>query len=305
MTPAVSPIEIIDLHPIRPSHSGVDVSVSNIAFAKGRRTAVIGPNGCGKTTLLEAALGLRPDYYRHVQIFGNPVKGADRFGYSDIGFAGQRHTYTDGITAKDIIKLHNKHMRKVDDVDLFDISSFEKQNFTKLSSGQRRRILLRTALDHRPPLAILDEPEAGLDELGTEHLIGEIAKRHNDELTTIIATHTANTLASCDDIIVMEKGKIRFHSTLSDLINQEVGSTTIEISPPVDMNIDNFIKDLKISLIDAIKFTVTREKRIIISGKDDLKFAFQDGPLKGYKDLAILRSTNPRDVLFSICGDVV
>jgi ABC-type Mn2+/Zn2+ transport system ATPase subunit len=94
MTPAVSPIEIIDLKPIRPSHSGVDVSVTNIAFAKGRRTAVIGPNGCGKTTLLEAALGLRPDYYRHVQIFGNHVKGADRFGYSDIGFAGQRHTYS-------------------------------------------------------------------------------------------------------------------------------------------------------------------------------------------------------------------
>ncbi len=160
-------------------------------------------------------------------------------------------------------------------------------------------ILSRT----RVLLVILDEPEAGLDEFGVDRFISEVSKRCNHELTTISATHNADVLSVCDDVIVMDSGKIRFHGTFRDLIDKEIGSTTIEISTPLNMNLSAWVENLRFSLSSALKITVTRDKRLLICGKEDLKLSLQDGPLSAHKALAILRPTVARDVLLSVCGD--
>jgi zinc transport system ATP-binding protein len=163
----------------------------------GQIAMVIGPNGCGKTTLLRSILGLVPISGR-VEIFGRPVKDA----YRMIGYVPQYLSFdaTLPLTAREVLRMpvlclpRASRRTSVDwAIETFQLKSFLTQAVGTLSGGQLKRLLLARALMYDSRLLLLDEPEAGVDAGGTQtlyQLLEQLVREH--QLTALVISHELN-----------------------------------------------------------------------------------------------------------------
>jgi zinc transport system ATP-binding protein len=171
----------------------------NFAIAEGEFAAIIGPNGGGKTTMLELILGLLDPQTGSVSIFGRkPVTARNRIGYMP------QHPRLDPqfpVTVGDVVLLarlsggwqiggYRQSDREaaasaLDSVGLIDLRD---RPFSDLSGGQRQRLLIARALASDPELLLLDEPTANLDPSIQDGLY-ELLHRLNETLTVVVVSH--------------------------------------------------------------------------------------------------------------------
>ena len=188
----------------------------------GETVAVVGPNGCGKTTLVS----LIPRFF-------DPVSGAVRLDGIDlrevrlrdlrrqIGLVTQETLLFDD-TVYNNIRYGSPHADRADVIRAAEQAHAHRfieeklpQGYdtcvgprgSLLSGGQRQRIALARAILRDPPLLILDEATSQID-LESEQLIQKVLERFIRQRTTIIITHRLGTLALADRIVVMDAGRI-------------------------------------------------------------------------------------------------
>lgn len=195
-----------------------------LTFQKGECIALIGPNGCGKTTLIKSILGMvLPD---SGSIVFNGKSILKEFQYREnIGYMPQIGRYPDNMTIGQIIEMIKKirNSDKVLDEDLVKAFQLEKM-FSKqmrtLSGGTTQKVSATLAFLFNPDVLILDEPTAGLDPLASEILKEKIIKEKQNGKLILITSHL---LSELDDmitqIVFMQEGKVHFHKTISDLLN--------------------------------------------------------------------------------------
>ena len=195
-----------------------------LTFQKGECIALIGPNGCGKTTLIKSILGMvLPD---SGSIVFNGKSILKEFQYREnIGYMPQIGRYPDNMTIGQIIEMIKK-IRNSDEVldeDLVKAFQLEKM-FSKqmrtLSGGTTQKVSATLAFLFNPDVLILDEPTAGLDPLASEILKEKIIKEKQNGKLILITSHL---LSELDDmitqIVFMQEGKVHFHKTISDLLD--------------------------------------------------------------------------------------
>lgn len=195
-----------------------------LTFQKGECIALIGPNGCGKTTLIKSILGMvLPD---SGSIVFNGKSILKEFQYREnIGYMPQIGRYPDNMTIGQIIEMIKKirNSDKVLDEDLVKAFQLEKM-FSKqmrtLSGGTTQKVSATLAFLFNPDVLILDEPTAGLDPLASEILKEKIIEEKQNGKLILITSHL---LSELDDmitqIVFMQEGKVHFHKTISDLLN--------------------------------------------------------------------------------------
>ena len=154
----------------------VALSDFDLIVPRGRFFGLLGPNGAGKTTLISAVCNLIRITSGEVLVFGEPAESlaARRW----VGLSEQDVNLDRFLTVEETLIYHGGYFgfptdeageRADEMIDAFDLRAKRDVRTTKLSGGQRRRLLLARALMHRPRLVILDEPTAGVDfELRTE-----------------------------------------------------------------------------------------------------------------------------------------
>ncbi|MGI9438174.1 MAG: ABC transporter ATP-binding protein [Parvibaculales bacterium] len=178
-------------------------------FERGSFTALVGPSGCGKSSLLRLLAGLEKP-------FNGSVTDIQQ---SDIGFVFQDPTLlawrnvADNITLPLKIEGHTQKevdARRDEALSLVGLSEFAEALPRQLSGGMKMRVSLARALAKRPPVLLMDEPFAALDELTRFRLDDELrAIWQQQNCTIIFVTHSVTEAAYlAERALVMQAGKV-------------------------------------------------------------------------------------------------
>ncbi|HPW98481.1 MAG TPA: ABC transporter ATP-binding protein [Flavobacterium sp.] len=197
----------------------------NLTCNKGECIALIGPNGCGKTTLIKAILGMvLPD---NGTIKFNEQNIKNEYLYRNkIGYMPQIGRYPDTMTIGNIIEMIKKIRNSNDALDEDLIKAFELEKmFDKqmrtLSGGTTQKVSATLAFLFNPEVLILDEPTAGLDPLASELLKEKIIKEKEKGKLILITSHLLSELDDLiTEIIFMQEGKVHFHTKVADLLKE-------------------------------------------------------------------------------------
>jgi len=180
--------------------------LKNISFTinRGDYIAVVGPNGGGKSTLINTILGLNKDYQGKISLFGEDLQQFDS--WSKIGFLPQRVVEVDSkfpITVYETVKLgrmknfkkfwrdNSKDIKIVDKImKSLKILDLKDRLIGELSGGQKQRVMIARSLVSEPELLFLDEPNTGVD-IETQREFYSILKdlNKNRGLTIVFITH--------------------------------------------------------------------------------------------------------------------
>ena len=194
----------------------------DLTCSKQECIALIGPNGCGKTTLIKSILGMViPDKgsinFNEKTIFG-------QYHYREkIGYMPQIGRYPDNMTIAQIIdmikKLRNQNTPLDEDLyHAFELESMQDKQMRTLSGGTTQKVSAVLAFLFNPDVLILDEPTAGLDPLASEILKEKIIREKEKGKLILITSHLLSELDDLvTEIVFMNEGSVRFHKKIEQL----------------------------------------------------------------------------------------
>ncbi len=191
----------------------------------GECIALIGPNGCGKTTLIKCILGMVLPSKGDILFEGKSIQ--HQFMYrSKIGYMPQIGRYPDNMTIGQIIAMM-KEIRKEEkmlDEDLYiqyGLSKLLHKKMRTLSGGTIQKVSATLAFMFNPSVLILDEPTAGLDPIASEILKEKIIEEKKKGKLFLITSHL---LSELDDLVTqlifMQDGNVLFHKSIPELLEE-------------------------------------------------------------------------------------
>lgn len=200
--------------------------LNNVSFKSnaGQCIALIGPNGCGKTTFIKCILGMVVPDSGSMSIFGKDIAGGWEY-RNTIGYMPQVGRYPENMKIGQVIEmLTDIRQSKTTDDDLinaFDLKQLYNKRMRTLSGGTMQKVSASIAFLFQPQILILDEPTAGLDPVASEVLKEKVlAEKKNGKLILI----TSHILSELDElvshILYMQDGSIMLYKTLSEIKEQ-------------------------------------------------------------------------------------
>ena len=205
----------------------------DLRIERGACVALVGHNGSGKTTIIEAILGIRTPKKLSGSMLGIEFsqwrsKPALR---RRLGVLLQNTALPGDMYVFDVVTLHRELYGRAAPwiVDALGIAALDKKRYKSLSRGERQRVDLMLALAHEPDIAFLDEPYTGLDRQFAE-ASGEVIARLSGTSTIVMACHSAEELALSDRVAWMQRGKLRMWAGADYLRQTLLGDFRLAVS---------------------------------------------------------------------------
>ncbi|HRG57924.1 MAG TPA: gliding motility-associated ABC transporter ATP-binding subunit GldA [Bacteroidia bacterium] len=261
-------IEVLNITKEYGSQKALDAV--SFSVGQGSITGFLGPNGAGKSTMMKILTCFIPQNSGIAKICGFDVYENSYEVKQQVGYLPEHNPLYLDMYVKEYLsfaagvhKLKNVDKRVAQMVEITGLTLEQKKKIGALSKGYRQRVGLAQALIHDPKVLILDEPTTGLDpnqlvEIRT--LIKELGK----EKTVLFSTHILQEVkAVCDNIIIINKGKIVANSDAKTMQSDDKNQTTLileldkEIDPSKLKNIDGIITVQKSS---DLKWKITFNK---------------------------------------------
>ncbi len=217
-----------------PNSGEAVLSNINVVIPRGAAFALVGESGAGKTTLIDAMLGLLQITGGSIRVDGIDIFSDTRAWQQNIGYIPQFIYLTDdtlkrnvgfGLTDEDIDEEKFRQVIHAARLDELIGSLPDKENTiigergVRLSGGQRQRIGIARALYNNPQLLIMDEGTSALDNITEKYVIDAIEHLKGDR-TIIMIAHRLTTVKNCDVICLMEKGRITDMGTYDELLKR-------------------------------------------------------------------------------------
>ncbi|MFZ9519001.1 MAG: ABC transporter ATP-binding protein [Silvanigrellaceae bacterium] len=209
------------------------LAVDDVSFSvgKGECFGLLGPNGAGKTTTIEMMEGVTPATSGEVLLANQPLT---RSLQHRIGIQFQSTSLQDFLTVRECLELFAALYENPRDIgELIKLCSLEEfldRDNRKLSGGQRQRLMLALALINDPEIVFLDEPTTGLDPQARRNLWSLVEKIKAEGKSIVLTTHyMEEAYVLCDQIAIMDKGKIIARGAPKTLLKQYFEGQYIEI----------------------------------------------------------------------------
>jgi ABC-type bacteriocin/lantibiotic exporter with double-glycine peptidase domain len=200
----------------------------SLKIKAGERIALVGPSGCGKSTVLSLVSGLYEPWEGEVLFDGKPRKAIDRMTFvNSVSVVNQDVTLFEGTIADNVkmwdesiedfsmvvacnnAQIHHEIMERPGAYQ--GIVAERGKNF---SGGQRQRIEIATALAKEPTILLMDEGTSALDPATEAKVMQHL---YHEGMTMIMIAHRLETIAQCEQIYVVEHGRITQHGTHDEL----------------------------------------------------------------------------------------
>jgi len=223
---------ILEIKDLKKEYPGVK-AVDGISFSvkKGTCFGLLGPNGAGKTTAIEIIEGITASDGGSILYKNRPI-GRDF--HKETGIQFQATALQDFLTVKETLQLFHKLYPNPSNFDEIveecSLKNLLSRDNRKLSGGQRQRLLVAIALVNQPELLFMDEPTTGLDPQARRNFWNMVEKIKLRNTTLILTTHymeEADFL--CDEIAIMDKGKIIAYGEPKQLIAQHFKEVVLEL----------------------------------------------------------------------------
>ena len=196
--------------------------------AAGESVALLGGNGCGKSTTIRIVLGLQAPTSGSASVFGGPP--GRREARAMTGYVPEEARRLPALSGRELVDLFARlqgvspraeRLRRVDDAlarcGLAPAAAVRR--VATYSRGMTRRVALAAAWVGRPRLLVLDEPTSGLDPFGTEEILGLLAEHRRDGGSILLSTHDRVTaVGACDRAVVIGRGRTLAEGPLSQLL---------------------------------------------------------------------------------------
>ena len=207
---------------------GIDIKIK-----KGEFVAVLGHNGCGKSTLAKHLNGLLLPVSGSVYVGGMNTKEEDKYWEirQKVGMVFQNPdnqivatvVEEDVAFAPENLGISSSEIRKRVDDALKAVDMYEYRNHAPhlLSGGQKQRVAIAGAIAMRPQCIVFDEPTAMLDPKGRSEIINTIEKLRKEEgITMVLITHYMDEAVRADRVIVMDDGKVLMDDVPKNIFSQ-------------------------------------------------------------------------------------
>jgi cobalt/nickel transport system ATP-binding protein len=260
-----------------PALAGLDLRIE-----KGRRLAILGVNGSGKTSLLLHLNGTLRPQSGEVMLEGVPI------GYSRAQLAALRRRV--GLVLQDAddqlfaasveqdvsfgplnLGLDEAEARKrVDEaLQALRIADIADRPTHMLSFGQKKRAAIAGAVAMRPEILLLDEPTAGLDQHGVEGLLDALQKLHASGTTLVFTTHDVDlAYAFADDVALFEGGKVIREGPAVDVLADDSAMARAQLRQPFVLSIGLAARSS--GLLDAMApLPRTRDEALALIGRTE------------------------------------
>ena len=220
---------------------GKFVAVDNIDLhvPRGAMFGFVGPNGAGKTTTLRIIAGIMRPTAGRIWLGGDDVVADPMAAKARLGFIPDRPFLYEKLTGAEFLRfvagLYRQDgevvEKRIDELlDVFELSQWKHELIESYSHGMRQKLIISSALIHRPECIVVDEPMVGLDPKAAR-LLKDIFRQFVDRGGTVLmSTHTLEVAqAMCDRIAIIQTGKIVAQGTMAELREQTAaGDASLE-----------------------------------------------------------------------------
>ncbi|PAX53878.1 energy-coupling factor ABC transporter ATP-binding protein [Brunnivagina elsteri] len=219
----------------------------NLKIPKHKKSALIGQNGCGKTTFFLLANALYKPQQGNILWQGKAIKYDSRSLQrlrQQVGlvFQDPEQQLVAATVEEDIsyglcnLGIPNTEIaQRIEAILLeFGLTELAQKPVHHLSLGQKKRVSIADVMVLEPELILLDEPTAYLDRLHTRNLINTLNKIHNSGTTILMATHDFDLVYRWADwVFVMDNGKLIIEGTPKDIFNQQKLLADLQLDAPL------------------------------------------------------------------------
>lgn len=218
------------------------ISDINLTVKEGDVFGFIGPNGAGKSTTIRTLLGLISPTSGSAHIFGQNCSKSNTKILKDIGYLPSEIWFYKGMNVGEVIKLsadlHRKECSQEAQLLCERLKLDTKRKVDELSLGNRKKVGIVCAMQHKPKLYILDEPTSGLDPLIQQEFWTLLKERNKEGSTIFLSSHILSEVQKqCKNAAIIREGKIIVSDTvhkLSSTTARKVNIQGISNLKPID-----------------------------------------------------------------------
>lgn len=204
----------------------------SLKIKKGAVTSIVGPNACGKTTLIKCILGLVVPTSGELWIDGERTDARGEF-RRKIGYMPQTPTFPGNLCLRELLDmLENLRgtpaQSRNEMVRYFGLENILSQPLAQLSGGTRQKVAAVIAFMFKAPLVILDEPTVGLDPVTSLHFKELVLQEAERGTTIILVSHIMTEVEKmATEMAFINEGEIAFSGALTDLL-EKAGTPHLE-----------------------------------------------------------------------------
>lgn len=203
----------------------------NLEIPTGKIVGLLGPNGCGKSTLIKLVSGLLQPDSGEILVNGNPVGEQSK---AIISYLPERTYFNSWMKVEELVMYFDEFYSDFDTNRafklLYDLGIDPKAKLKSLSKGTKEKVQLILVMSRNAKLYLLDEPIAGVDPAAREYILSTIVSNYNPEASIIITTHLITDVEQIlDDFVFMSFGGKILNSGNVEQTRLESGKTLDEL----------------------------------------------------------------------------